>query len=142
MPQSDADIETRPLEGKTILLAEDEERLRTIMAMMIEELGAHVISVADGQGALDAYKAGDVAIDLVILDMRMSGLSGAGTFRQLLSYDPGVKVVLSSGVLPDDDLVDMLLENRGGFIEKPFNLDRLCEVLRLVLSGEPVIQRL
>ena len=142
MPQFSEDHEDQPLEGKRILLAEDEERLRIIMAMMIEELGAEVIKVADGKSALDAYKRETDDIDLVLLDIRMTGLSGAAVFQHLVELDPDVKVVLSSGVLPDDDLVEMLTRHRGGFIEKPFNLSRLAEVLTKVLSGESVVVKL
>jgi len=142
MPQFPEDLENRPLEGKRILLAEDEERLRTIVAMMIEELGAEVVPVSDGLSALDAYRGSSSEVDLVLLDMRMSGLSGATTFKRLLELDPDVKVVLSSGVLPDDDLVEMLVKHGCGFIEKPFNLDKLGDVLGKVLGGESVIQTL
>ena len=142
MPQLPEDLEDRPLEGRRILLAEDEERLRTIVAMMIEELGAEVVTVSDGMSALDAYRGSSKEVDLVLLDMRMTGLSGASTFKRLLELDPDVKVVLSSGVLPDDDLVEMLVRHGGGFIEKPFNLNSLSDVLEKVLGGESIIQTL
>ena len=135
----DEDFDDRPLEGKKILLAEDEERLRIIVAMMIEELGAEVITVADGKSALDEYSRSAGSIDLVILDMRMKGLSGGTTFKLLLDFDPDVKVVFSSGIRPDDDLLDLLIKHRAGFIEKPFNLTRLGEVLSKVLAGEAVV---
>ncbi len=142
MPQFSEDHEDQPLGGKRILLAEDEERLRIIMAMMIEELGAEVIKVADGKSALDAYQRETDGIDLVLLDIRMTGLSGVAVFERLIELDPDVKVVLSSGVLPGDDLVEMLTRHRGGFIEKPFNLNRLAEVLTKVLSGESIVVKL
>lgn len=122
-----------------MLLAEDEERLRIIVAMMIEELGAEVVSVSDGQSALDEYVRSSGEIDLVLLDMRMRGLSGLSTFEKLLEINPQIKVVLSSGIRPDDDLVEMLLEKRAGFLEKPFNLAKLGEVLGAVLAGQPSV---
>ncbi|MCP4603078.1 MAG: response regulator [Proteobacteria bacterium] len=142
MPQFSEELDDHPLEGKKILVAEDDERLRTIVAMMIEELGAEVISVEDGKSALDVYQQDPKEIDLVLLDMRMKGLSGAATSKRLLEFDPDVKVVLSSGVMPDDDIVDMLVEHGGGFVEKPFNLNRLSEIIGKVLNGEPTILKL
>jgi len=141
MPQLPGDFEDKPLEGRTVLLAEDEERLRIIVAMMIEELGAEVITAADGKGAIDAYRQHSGEVDIVLLDMRMTGLSGASTFEKLVEIDPDVKVVISSGVSPDESVVTLLKQRKGGFIEKPFNLDRLGEVLSKVLNGEPVIRR-
>lgn len=142
MPQSNGDFEGRPLDGLTVLLAEDEERLRVIVAMMIEELGAKVIKVADGMSALEIYKNKQGDIDLVLLDMRMVGLSGVSTFQQLVDLDPNVKVVLSSGVAPEDDLLAVLTKHKGGFIEKPFNLKQLGDVLSNVVSGRSSIHKL
>lgn len=142
MLQLPGDFEDKPLDGRTVLLAEDEERLRIIVAMMIEELGAEVITAADGMSALDAYRQHSGEVDLVLLDMRMTGLSGTTTFEKLLEINPHVKVVLSSGVSPDEHVVSMLEQKKGGFIEKPFNLDRLGEVLHKVLNGESAIRRL
>ncbi len=135
----DDDLDDQLLEGKKILIAEDEVRLRTIVAMMIEELGAEVIAVPDGKSALDAYCQNSSDVDLVLLDMRMTGLSGAATFERLIEFDPDVKVVLSSGILPEDDLVEMIKTHGAGFIEKPFNLNRLAEVLSKVLQGQHTV---
>lgn len=132
--------EEYPLKGKTVLLAEDEERLRIIVGMMLEELGAEVISVEDGQAALDAYKSSTGTIDLVLLDMRMTGMSGSLTFERIIQMDPRARVVLSSGVSPENEVIEKLRLHRGGFIEKPFNLENLAEVLGRVLDGESVIR--
>ncbi len=133
-------IAEQPLVGKKVLFAEDQEHLRTIIGMMIEELGADVLPVEDGENVIEEYSADVEGIDLVLMDIRMSGLGGSDTFKRLIEIDPRVKVVLTSGTPPDTDLIDMLAKYRGGFIEKPFNLDHLSEVLRKVLAGEHVIQ--
>ena len=140
MRQFAGEFENKPFEGYTILLAEDEARLRTIITMMLEELGAEVISVSDGKSALEEYYRRKEEVDLVLLDMRMSGLSGTTTFEQLVEFDHQVKVVLSSGVAPDESELETLTRYRGGFIEKPFNLEQLEEVLSNVLKGNPSIQ--
>ncbi len=134
--------EEYPLQGKTVLLAEDEERLRIIVAMMLEELGAQVIPVEDGQSALDTYESSTTDIDLVLLDMRMTGMSGSLTFERIMQMNPRARVVLSSGVSPENDVLEKLRVHRGGFIEKPFNLENLAEVLGRVLDGESVIRSL
>lgn len=125
--------------GKKVLLAEDEARLRTVISMMLEELGAEVISASDGLAAVQEFtKSPD--IDLVFMDIRMTGMSGTSAFEHLLRINPGVRAVLSSGVAPDRDLVERLRANRCGFIEKPFSLEKLSTVLSKVLGGESVIE--
>ncbi|MBW2277866.1 MAG: hypothetical protein JRF63_10260 [Deltaproteobacteria bacterium] len=48
MPEDPGGDEQQPLADRTVLLAEDEERLRLIVSMMLEELGAETIAVEDG----------------------------------------------------------------------------------------------
>ncbi len=132
----------QPLAGKKVLFAEDQEHLRTIIVMMLEELGADVVPVGDGRSVLELYQSNVKGIDLVLMDVKMSGLAGPETYQKLLELDPGVRVVLTSGTPPDADLVDLLQKNRGGFIEKPFNLAHLGDVLQKVLLGEHAVESL
>jgi len=139
MPEYSGGDEQQPLAARTVLLAEDEERLRLIVSMMLEELGAKTIAVADGESALREYKARGEQIDIVMLDLRMKGMSGPEALGRLREVDPAVKVVMISGYLPDDDILRDLAAIHGGFLEKPFHVERLAEVLTTVLGGEAVI---
>jgi DNA-binding NtrC family response regulator len=129
----------QPLAGRTVLLAEDEERLRLIVSMMLEELGAEAIAVADGKSAIRVYEERGSEIDIVMLDLRMRGTSGTEALARLREIDPGIKAVMVSGYLPDDDVLLDLAAIRGGFIEKPFTIDRLAEVLTAVLGGQAAV---
>ena len=137
MPHFVEEQNGQPLSQKKILFADDNTHLRTLVTIMLEELGAEVTSVMDGKNALALYTADPKAYDLVLLDVRMKGLDGRSTFDKLLERDPSVKVVLYSGILPDQTLREKLKKHGGGFIEKPFNLEGLEEVLISVLSGTP-----
>jgi len=105
------------LAGRTVLLVDDELRLRTIVTMMIEDLGASVIQADSGEAAISAYREHQSIIDVVLLDLRMRGLSGAATFRELRKIDPEIAVVVSSGVKPSDEFMAELrhlLDSRDG----------------------------
>jgi DNA-binding NtrC family response regulator len=129
----------QPLRGKRVLLAEDQEHLRTIIVMMIEELGAEVLSAEDGNSVLHQYSEDKKGIDLVLMDIKMDGLGGRDAFLRLVELDPSVRVVLTSGSPPDNELIALLQKHKAGFLEKPFNLANLSGVLSRVLSGEHVI---
>jgi DNA-binding NtrC family response regulator len=135
----DLEVE-QPLAGKKVLFAEDQEHLRTIIVMMIEELGAEVLPVEDGASVLSRYAEDVQGIDLVLMDIKMTGLGGKDTFEKLIEIDPSVRVVLTSGTPPERELFDLIAEHQGGFIEKPFNIAHLGEVLTKVLAGEHVVQ--
>jgi DNA-binding NtrC family response regulator len=115
--------------GLRILVADDEERLRFVMCMMLEELGAEVVAVDDCEKALELYGGPGRGFDVVVLDLRMKGIGGAAAFRRIVARDPGARVALSSGVPPDDDLLAELRRHDCAFIEKPFDIGRLAEVL-------------
>ena len=121
------------------MLVEDEDRLRTIVTMMLEELGAEVVSAEDGERAIQEYDRCPDEIDLVLLDVRMSGLSGVTTLKRLRESHGDVKAILSSGVLPEESVVEEIASNGGSFLEKPFNLAQLSTAIVRTLTGESVI---
>lgn len=124
-----------PLQGLTLLLADDEIRLRQILHLMAEELGANVIAVDSCEKALDIYKKKSSEIDIVLLDLRMSGMSGETAYREIRAYDSNAKIVLSSGIPPEREFIEGLHKNGCEFIEKPFDMDQLGDVLFRVATG-------
>ncbi|HUT79260.1 MAG TPA: response regulator [Polyangia bacterium] len=129
------------LGGIKILLADDEERLRTIVEMMLEELGAEVIVAGDGTSALEAFRLHTGGIGAVVLDLRMRGLGGVAVLERLRENDPTVPVLITSGAIPDDDVLERLLASGCGFIEKPFDLDGLAAALQAIIGGRAMVQR-
>ena len=141
MQHYDDFAEDQPLDGRTVLVVEDQERLRTVIAMMVEDLGAIVRVVDDGRKALEIYRSDAAGIDLVLMDLKMAGIDGGSAYREMLTINPEVKVVLSSGMSPGPELTELLAAHNGGFIEKPFKLDGLEDVLTTVLSGGHAVRR-
>ena len=86
------------------------------------------MGIAARLGAL--YRRARERIVVVILDMVMPGMSGGETFDQLKAIDPGVKVLLSSGYNLDGQAREILERGCVGFIQKPFSLIRLSEMLQ------------
>ena len=103
----------------TILLVDDEEKIRGMGRRMLERLGYSVLVAADGEEALRIYRRQGEGISLVVLDLIMPVMDGAETLSQLLELDPEVKVLLSSGYseerLPEP--------GRAPFIQKPFSME-------------------
>lgn len=118
-----------PLEGLTLLLADDEVRLRQIIVLMAQELGATVIDVDTNEKAVALYTMRQSEIDLVMLDMRMAGMGGDVAYLKIKEINPDAKIVLSSGISPNDDFLAELNSRGCGFIEKPFDMDGLADIL-------------
>ena len=82
-----AEDPVRPLTGVVILYAEDEPVIREVTARRLEEAGARVLRAVDGEDAL--RQLGTVTPDLLLTDLQMPGLDGAGLIRRLKEVAPG-----------------------------------------------------
>jgi PAS domain S-box-containing protein len=121
----------------TVLLVDDEETIRALGQEMLQELGFQVEVAEDGRHALEIYRRGDTAFSLVILDLTMPHMDGEQTLRELRRLDPGVKIVISSGYNEHEVTQKFLGKGLSGFIQKPYTLLDLKNVLKnLGLRGE------
>ena len=124
--------EARPSRrGLTLLLIDDEEVVRDMVAEVLGHEGMHVLCAADGARGVTLFAQRRAEIDVVLLDLSMPGLSGEETFRRLCEIDPGVCVILSSGY---DHVEAMRRFGEGGpagFIQKPYQpVELLAEIER------------
>ncbi len=123
------DIRMQPGAG-TVMLVDDEKMIIEVATAMLEKLGYDVLAAADGESALALYRKEHARIDLVVLDMVMPGMGGGETFDRLKAFDPGVKVLLSSGYSLDGQATEIIRRGCIGFIQKPFSLAQLSEKLK------------
>ena len=128
----------------TILIVDDQEMVRSLIADLLTDLHYEVITAGDGQDAIALYKkmtddakAQDRPghpIDLVILDMILPRLDGKETFDRLREINPDVRVILSSGYDVDERAKDVLDHGALGFIQKPYHIEALLAMIRNVLA--------
>lgn len=117
-----------------VLLVDDEESIRAIGSEMLMELGFEVVCAEDGAQAVDRYRTKGREIAVVLLDMTMPHMNGEEAFRELRRIDPEVKVVLSSGFSEQEVTQKFPGKGVAGFIQKPYNLDTLHDVMSRVLG--------
>lgn len=117
----------------TILVVDDEEATREVLAAGLQAPGRQVLTAASGEEALEIVRRS--AVDLVLLDLVMPGLDGAETFRRLRALRPEVAVVIVTGY-PDSELMARALES-GPFtvINKPVDLPQVQKVVERILGG-------
>ncbi|UPU35538.1 response regulator [Geomonas paludis] len=117
----------------TALLVDDEETVRRIGADMLRELGFEVLTAADGCEAVQIYAARqDLAV--VVLDLTMPQMDGEQCFRELRRIDPQARVIMSSGFSEYEVTRKFAGKGVAGFIQKPYKLSALREVLRSCLA--------
>jgi CheY-like chemotaxis protein len=122
---------------KTILVVDDEFGIADILSELLEEEGYRVLTAANGQQGLE--RVAEVRPNLVILDVMMPVLDGVAMLRKLRS-DPtcrDLEVIVMSAAPPPKGHEE-LLSNVSGFLRKPFDLQDLLKMVRLLLdSDEP-----
>ena len=119
----------------TILLAEDEELVRTLAREVLKTYGYHVLEAANGGAALlicENYKG---AIDLLITDVVMPEMGGRDLAVRLKQLLPELKVIYMSGYTDDAILHQGVLEEGANFIQKPFSPVALARKVGDVLNG-------
>lgn len=85
--------------------------------------------------AIAIYEEKKDRIDLVILDMIMTGISGGETFDRLRKINPEIRVLLSSGYSVKGQAQEILDRGCLGFLQKPFTLEVLSRKIREILSA-------
>jgi nitrogen-specific signal transduction histidine kinase/FixJ family two-component response regulator len=127
-------------EGReTILVVEDEEAVRELVAEALHGFGYQVLTASTFDGALDAAlgHAGD--IELLVTDVILPGKSGVEVARAIRGLRPSIAVLYASGFT--DDAVLGLEETGVAFLQKPFTLGALADKVREVLSAGPARER-
>ncbi len=109
----------------TILLVEDEQAIRTLVAKLVTRLGFRVLEAASASQGERLVAAHDGAIDLLLTDVVLPGMRGTDLYRRLRTRCPDLKVLFMSGY-SDMEIAgaDPSLPSQS-FLGKPFNLAEL-----------------
>jgi two-component system cell cycle sensor histidine kinase/response regulator CckA len=118
----------------TILLAEDEQGVRTFLEMALTRAGHRVIATPSGTEALAIALASRESIDLLIADVVMPGLSGPDVAERLKQSHPGLRTLFLSGYSSHASLPDRVTADPGAFLQKPFTVEALLSKVRERLS--------
>jgi PAS domain S-box-containing protein len=124
-----------PQGSETILLVEDDPRLRRVLGKRLRSLGYQIIEADSGAAALDQLAARpDVA--MIFTDMVMpGGMTGFDLAHAALAARPGLKVLFTSGYA--EPAIARLGLKAGAWLKKPYTADELAEKVREVLHGSP-----
>jgi signal transduction histidine kinase/CheY-like chemotaxis protein len=135
--EDEAERDSQDLQGTRILIMDDDEAVREVVAAMLESLGCTVTGASDGEEALRAHvwaRTAGQPFDAVILDLTVpGGMGGEETLRHLLRVDPGVRAVVASGYTNASVMSEYRERGFRGALHKPFRTEEVAEVLRRVV---------
>ncbi len=122
------------LEGKRILLADDEERLRELLRCRLEEEGMVILDAADGA---EAFRHATMdSPDIIVMDLNMPGVDGFEAIRSLRITQPEIPILVLTGYASDESIESALQAGANAVMAKPANLQELVEKIRELLNTE------
>jgi len=127
-----ATVSLKSMHG-TILLVDDEDIIVDTSKIILQRLGFQVITASDGEKAIEVFREHSGNIDCIIMDMSMPKMDGMTAFKKIIHINPGVKVILSSGY-NEEESVKKETGGLAGFLEKPYQIEELQEVLKKTLG--------
>ncbi len=129
----------RDLRKRTVLVVDDEEVVRDLIAGLLSQEGYEVLRAEDGTAAIAAFESRAGSIDLVILDMIMPRMRGEEVLARLRGMPVSPKVVISSGFMSEEQRDRLKEYGVDGFLDKPYGEEDALNVVRSVLAKAPVL---
>jgi len=120
--------------GETILLVEDDERVRLLAVEALRDLGYIVVHAANAERALSQLEA-HPDVTLLFTDIVMPGMNGRKLADLALQSRPGLKLLFTTGFTRNAVVHNGVLDHGVNFLAKPFTIDQLAEKVRVVLDG-------
>lgn len=111
-----------------ILLADDDNGMRTTLAELLSLEGHQVDAVESGDSVLEQFAS--QTYDLVVLDQRMPGMTGEEVMDALLKVDPSVRIIMMSAYAVDTLKSNALARGVLAFVDKPLELDTFLDIVR------------
>jgi CheY-like chemotaxis protein len=121
---------------ETILLAEDDPQVRELAKEVLESSGYRVLMTEKSLDVPALCKAHAGAIDLLLTDVVMPGLSGSELAAEIVAQRPGIKVLFMSGYTDNAVLHHGVPGEEAFFLQKPFTPSKLTSLVREILDNQ------
>ena len=115
-----------------VLVVDDEESIRSLLERVLSKAGHGVLSATNGQEAMDRLPREN--IDIVLLDMKMPGMSGMEVLQQLATRWPDICVIMVTAIADLDTAVEAMKRGAYDYITKPFNQYDLAFKIQMALE--------
>ncbi len=119
----------------TILVADDEELVRSVLGQHLEHLGFDVIFARDGREAVNSYQNRRDDLVAVFMDQTMPRMDGVEAAAEIQRLGAEVPIVMLSGYAREEVAERIAQHGIADFIQKPFTMEDLRRTLRDLLAG-------
>lgn len=115
-----------------ILIVDDEEMVRYVLTEKLTESGFSVTAADDGASAVKLFH--DAVFDAVLLDLKMPGMDGIETLKELRKLDPDIPIIMVTAFGDIATAVEAIKLGAYDFVEKPPQISRIMVTLRRAIE--------
>ena len=128
------------LSGAHLMVVDDERTTRLSLSEIFTLRGAHVVTAADGQEALNKLR--ELTVDLMVLDLKMPGMSGLQVAEEAQRLSPGTVIILLTAHASVDSAIGALRQGVFDYILKPAQPRAIVEVVeRALVKRQEYVRR-
>lgn len=114
----------------SVLIVDDDKEMTETLSDILTELGHHVEVANDGLKAIEKVKA--QPFDVILMDIRMPGINGVETYKEVKKNQPGAAVMMMTAYAVQDLVAEALEEGAYGVMYKPIDITRAIKLIESV----------
>jgi two-component system response regulator HydG len=115
-----------------ILVVDDLKSIRLTLGGILEDEGYNVVLAENGYQAIEAAK--QTPFDLVFMDIKMPGINGVQTFREIKKINPKAAVIMMTASSVEELIKEALDEGAYAVVYKPFDVEKIVSITKSALS--------
>jgi DNA-binding NtrC family response regulator len=110
-----------------ILVVDDLKSMRLTLGGILEDGGYNVVLAEDGYQAIEAAK--QTSFDLIFMDIKMPGINGVQTFREIKKINPQAAVIMMTAYSVEDLIREAVEEGAYAVVYKPFDVENILSII-------------
>jgi len=114
-----------------ILVVDDLKGMRVTLGGILEDEGHNVVLAENGYQAIEAAK--QTSFDLIFMDIKMPGINGVQTFREVKKINPQAAVIMMTAYSVEDLVREALEEGAYAVVYKPFDIENILSIIESAL---------
>jgi CheY-like chemotaxis protein len=123
--------------GELVLIAEDDERVRSLAERILRQAGYMTVSASNGEEALQRFEEQADEVAVVVLDVIMPRMGGVEIHETIRSRRPDIPVIFCSGYTANLLEDELLLNPDTNFLRKPYTASELLATLQTAVERKP-----
>jgi len=125
------------MENTNILVVDDLRSIRLTLEGILEDKGHNVVTAENGYQAIEEVRENH--FDVIFMDIKMPGINGVQTFREVKKIDPKAAVIMMTAYSVEDLVKEALEEGAYTIVYKPFDIDKIISLIDELLDEQTLI---